>query len=213
MTMSDSRTTPDRPTIHSVSTQEQDGDYCAATLSAEFKDVEEGFEADVLTGLVNGLPQLLAFADEAAVMNRWMHLGRAFRIGDWRVTAQNELRMNGCEVVARFLRTVPLLSEHDVRARLKEGESIDLSTLLQVRCAGVTYYYADQFGPEQSVHKECLETMRILKTSPRMSDWDIALWWITPTGWLDGWSPRDIYKDDPDALYVAAEQAIADDIA
>jgi hypothetical protein len=203
---------PARPSIHSIFVTEQVGDYCAATVSAEFRDVEEGFEVTLLSRLLEGLPTLIPFAHQGDFIERLKHLGRGFRIQDWRVAAQSEMRLTGRTEILRFLKTVPLLSEDQVRARLRADQGFDFKDFLQIRFADATWYYEDQFASDGTVHMECVKVLQILKKRPSaMSDWDIAMWWMSSTGWLDGFSPRDIYKENPTALFDAAEQEMAED--
>lgn len=199
-----------RPEIHSVRVSEQVGDYLPANLRVEFRKVEEGFEANLLKGLLESIPLLLPSVDEPDIVERLTHLGRAFRLADWRVSAQCEMRRNGRMLVERLLRTVPLLREDDVLSRLDAEQHIDVSDLMQVTFGDRTFYLADQFSPTGGVHAECFQVLRILKTAPEMSDWDVAVWWISSSGWLDGLTPRDIYQEDPSALYEAARQEIAE---
>jgi hypothetical protein len=198
----------DRPVLHSTFPMGQFEELSAATLWAEFRIVEEGFETELLTGLLEAVPTLLPSIDESDFLERLKKLGRALQLHDWRVSAQNEMRLNGREEILRFLRTVPLLTEEEVCARNHSEQRIELSELLQITCAGERLYYSDQFGSDGSIHPECIEVRRILKKTDT-TDWEIAIWWISPVGWLDEMCPRDIYKENPAALRDAAEQEVA----
>jgi len=119
---------------------------------------------------------------------------------------------NAEEIVVEFLRRVPLLTEDQVVERLKNHHTeINLKTLMQVSLADTTFYIADQFADDGSLHLECVEIMSLFRQDSSFLDWEIGTWWINPTGWLSGERPCNIFKENFEAVKYAAEREIARD--
>jgi hypothetical protein len=49
-----------------------------------------------------------------------------------------------------------------------------------------------------------------LRSDPHMTDWQIALWFATPTGWLGGRRPVELLDEDPDVVIDAARREVSD---
>lgn len=67
---------------------------------------------------------------------------------------------------------------------------------------------AFQFDPEGQPRPVIAEVIASLK--PTGSDWELALWFTAPTGWLAGRRPVDLLDDDPAAVAEAARREAAE---
>lgn len=47
----------------------------------------------------------------------------------------------------------------------------------------------------------------------KLSDWQTALWFTSPTGWLGGRRPVDVLSEEPDAVAMAAEREVGELVA
>lgn len=110
-----------------------------------------------------------------------------------------------------FLRAVPLLTEQEVRDQMAPVPEDAWATLMKLTYNHQTLYFADQFAPDGTLVPICRQIMSIFKTDPDMTDWDIAIWWVNPTGWLNDYCPRQVYLEQPDATIDAAKQHVADE--
>jgi hypothetical protein len=180
----------------------------AATVRAMYGYVDRQPDTAWLTAMLQHLPVFLDSLAGTDRTERLTHLARALAPHYWRVDATAEMNINGKEFLARFFRTVPLFSEQEVRERAKEPDSVPWSDLMQLTYANCTYYFADQFEADGTINPLFLHITKSFKASPRHSEWEIALWWINPTGWLSGACPRDRYREDLDAVTQALEQEI-----
>jgi hypothetical protein len=190
-----------------IQASEAIGSY-AATVRAMYGYVDKQPDAAWLTAILQHLPVFLDSLSEPDRKERLIHLARALAPHYWRVDATAEMNINGKEFLARFFRTAPLLSEQEVRERAKDPDSLPWSDLMQFTYANRTYYFADQFEEDGTINPLFLHIAKSFKASPRHSEWEIALWWINPTGWLSGACPRDCYREDVDAVTQALEQEI-----
>lgn len=183
-----------------------------ATLSGQFRHVEGTVEAPWLECILTHLPTLLPALAEAAPRERLKQLVELTCPVDWR--AQNSVRFSieGHTLAQELFRTIPLLTEQEVRDQTAPLAPEQWPQLMQLTYHGQTFYLADQFDEQGHVIPFCLALVTVLKRDPQMTDWDIAVWWINPTGWLSGASPRQRYQEDPEAVWHAAEQeALRDD--
>jgi hypothetical protein len=122
---------------------------------------------------------------------------------------QSEIPANGQHFITRLLRQVPMLMEDQVVKNLQANNiDINLNHLMRITVADITFYIADQFAEDGSLQPEVAELMNIFRRQPDFKEWDIAMWWINPTGWLSGDRPRDVYKDNLEGVKFAAEQEI-----
>jgi hypothetical protein len=191
-----------------IDVNETNGSY-AATVRALYRDVDKQPDAAWLTAILQYLPVFVDSLSETDWKERMTHLARALAPHYGRVDATAGMNINGKKFLVRFFRTVPLLSDQDVRERAKNPDSLPWSDLMQYTYANRTYYYADQFEADGTINPLFLHIMKSFKAcTHHFSEWEIALWWINPNGWLDSACPRDIYREDPDELTHALEQEI-----
>ena len=124
---------------------------------------------------------------------------------------ENELEIDNAFLRSRYLQETPLLTGAEVRATSglnprnksepasrwkREGK------LFAVRRSGVDHYPAFQFvdGSPRPVIKAILDAL------PRdMTGWQIAMWFASGNGWLDGDEPKERLSD-PDAVVDAARR-------
>jgi hypothetical protein len=71
-------------------------------------------------------------------------------------------------------------------------------------------YPGFQFTDEGRPHPAVGETLGWLRADPHTTDWQAALWFVTPTAWLGGHRPVDVLDDDPDAVVEAARREVSD---
>jgi hypothetical protein len=201
---------PNEMTLFSVNSCDGVDNYLAADVRAEFRGVADSFEKDVLTKIVEALPTLLPVLDEPDAVERIKHFCRALQMENWQPNAHSEMLLNGRMEIERFFKEVPLLTEDEARQRLPSTATFSLPELMQLTYNGHTFYFADQFASDGSIHPECIECWRILRSTSLNHEWDAAMWWIYSNGWLYGRpSPRDVYKESAEALIHAAEQDVA----
>lgn len=179
---------------------------CPATMVADFFRVEPRPDAPWLTAILQQLPRLLDNLAATDRKERLSNLVRALRPGFWRVEFMADVKINGNAFATYYLRTVPLFTEQEARSRLKDPDSVQWADLMRITHGNHTYYVADQFESNDTINPLFIEIVKSFRASARGSDWEIAFWWISGTGWLDGDSPRDIYREDPEALMHALEQ-------
>lgn len=128
-----------------------------------------------------------------------------------RPRVENELEIDNARLRSRYLQETPLLTGAEVRAASglnprnrsepasrwkREGK------LFAVRRSGVDHYPAFQFadGAPRPVVKA------ILAALPKgMTAWQIAMWFASGNGWLDGDEPQERLSD-PDAVVEAARR-------
>ena len=70
---------------------------------------------------------------------------------------------------------------------------------------GVRLFPAFQFDPE--AHRPKPVVRQVLQTLPEQlmrGGWQLALWWTTPTAWLDWRRPLDLMDEQPEAVVEAA---------
>jgi hypothetical protein len=71
-------------------------------------------------------------------------------------------------------------------------------------------YPGFQFTDEGKPRPAIGATLAWLRSDPHTTDWQTALWFVTPTGWLGGRRPVDVLDDDPDAVVEAARREVSD---
>lgn len=74
--------------------------------------------------------------------------------------------------------------------------------ILGVDYRGERLYPAFQFAADGRPHSVIASVLSLF--GPDTGEWQIALWFVTPNGWLDGKRPIDIMISDPDAVVEAA---------
>lgn len=81
--------------------------------------------------------------------------------------------------------------------------------VLAVSVGDELLYPGFQFTSEGRPHPTVARALRALRTTPERSDWQAALWFAAPTGWLGGRRPVDLLDEDPEAVIEAAEREAA----
>ena len=71
-------------------------------------------------------------------------------------------------------------------------------------------YPGFQFNAEGKPKPAIGPTIDLLSSDPHTTDWQMALWFVTPTSWLGGTRPVDLLDDDPDAVISAARREVSD---
>jgi hypothetical protein len=71
-------------------------------------------------------------------------------------------------------------------------------------------YPGFQFTAEGRPQPAVGAALHFLCSDPHTTDWQAALWFVTPTGWLGGQRPVDLFDDDPKAVIEAARQEVSD---
>lgn len=71
-------------------------------------------------------------------------------------------------------------------------------------------YPGFQFTAEGRPYPAVKRALEWLRSDPQTSDWQAALWFAAPTGWLGGRRPVDVLADDPDAVVQAARREVSD---
>lgn len=71
-----------------------------------------------------------------------------------------------------------------------------------------TYFPAFQFDDQLQPLGVVGRVLEIFAPHP-MTEWEIALWFTTPNGWLEDKRPVDLLQDDPDSVVASAEHEVA----
>jgi hypothetical protein len=71
-------------------------------------------------------------------------------------------------------------------------------------------YPGFQFNAEGKPKPAIGPTIDLLRSDPHTTDWQMALWFVTPTSWLGATRPVDLLDDDPDAVISAARREVSD---
>ena len=80
--------------------------------------------------------------------------------------------------------------------------------IFSVTYEGTVLYPAFQFDREGRPLAAMAQVIRTLGS--KSSEWELALWFMANTGWLDGQRPVDLLESDPEAVVKAAEAEAAD---
>jgi hypothetical protein len=113
----------------------------------------------------------------------------------------------------RFLNEWPCFTSKDLAAAAGHGSKNKSMTasrwkakgkVFSVKQGGVEYFPAFQFAEGQPVETigKVLETL-----GGRKSGWQLAFWFTSPNGWLDGKRPADIIDDMESVARAAAREA------
>jgi len=180
-----------------------------ATLDGEYHKVDTRVEAPWLQAMVPHLRTLLPALARTDRVERLEQLAQLTCPTDWWVQQEIEISTNGHVLTVEILRSVPLLTEQEVRVQMASIPNEAWSQLMQLSYQGQTFYLAEQFDIDGALLPVCQQIMRIFKANPGMSDWEIAIWWINPTGWLSDACPQQVYLEEPEAVINAAEQEVA----
>lgn len=130
-----------------------------------------------------------------------------------RAEHMEQLRRNA-DMRARFLKGVPLLKSADV-ARLSGSSARNVSAkanrwksekrVFSVVQGGVDHFPAFQFTDDGQPAPAIAEILGIFSG---LSDWQIALWFFAPNGWLAEEPPMDVVQREPQAVIAAARRAV-----
>jgi hypothetical protein len=71
-------------------------------------------------------------------------------------------------------------------------------------------YPGFQFTSEGRPHPTVGAALEALRSNPEVSDWQAALWFAGPNGWLGGRRPVDVLDAEPDAVAEAARREAAE---
>jgi len=71
-------------------------------------------------------------------------------------------------------------------------------------------YPGFQFTSEGKPHPAVGAALEALRSNPEVSDWQAALWFVGPNGWLGGGRPVDVLDAEPDAVVDAARREAAE---
>jgi hypothetical protein len=71
-------------------------------------------------------------------------------------------------------------------------------------------YPGFQFTNEGKAHPAVGAALEALRSDPHTTDWQAALWFASPTSWLEGRRPVDLLDSDPDAVIDAARREVSD---
>lgn len=71
-------------------------------------------------------------------------------------------------------------------------------------------YPGFQFTSEGRPHSTVGAALEALRSDPQVSDWQAALWFVGPNGWLGGRRPVDVLDAEPDAVADAARREAAE---
>jgi hypothetical protein len=70
-------------------------------------------------------------------------------------------------------------------------------------------YPGFQFNAEGKPKPVIGPTIAWLRSDPHTTDWQMALWFVTPTSWLGGRRPVDLLDERPDAVIDAARREVS----
>lgn len=160
--------------------------------------------------------QVAAFAETYAAARQEKNIERLIDIIAEDVPRSGvdlELELDNAELRAAYLEETPLLSAQDVRAQsgLKSANKSEPASrwkrekkAFAVRHRGVDLYPAFQFedGAPKPVMRKILEAM-----PDDMSQWQIAFWFESGNGWLDGAEPQSCLNDVEAVIYAAERLA------
>jgi len=71
-------------------------------------------------------------------------------------------------------------------------------------------YPGFQFNSEGKPKPAIGPTIDLMRSDPHTTDWQMALWFVTPTSWLGARRPVDLLDEDPDAVINAARREVSD---
>jgi hypothetical protein len=82
--------------------------------------------------------------------------------------------------------------------------------ILAVTLGDELLYPGFQFTSEGRPHPTVRSALATLRTDQHLTDWQAALWFASPTGWLGGRRPVDLLDEQPDAVVEAARGEVSD---
>lgn len=100
-----------------------------------------------------------------------------------------------------------LLGSRAKNARATASRLVSHGAIFSVEVASRRVFPGFQFAPTTgAVRPEVGEVLAELPLTLRRSDWQLALWWTTPSSWLDDQRPVDVLATDPARVVKAAVQ-------
>lgn len=110
---------------------------------------------------------------------------------------ETEIEVDNARLRVRYLEETPLRREDDL-VSLWKGEG----KVFAIRLWGFNFYPDFQFEDEapRAIIKDVLDEL-----PNDMTDWQVAMWFASGNGWLDGVAPQECLSD-PDAVINAAQQ-------
>ena len=173
-------------------------------------DKSEGL-TQLIERTVETLPSFAACTRPPAHRGQYREDTRHHPLGHARAAVETALDIENARLRSHYLRETPLLTAAEVRAASgleprnrsepasrwkREGK------LFAVRRSGIDLYPAFQFA--DGAPRPAIKS--ILTALPNdMTGWQIALWFASANGWLDGAAPQDRLSD-PDAVVEAARR-------
>jgi len=85
--------------------------------------------------------------------------------------------------------------------------------IFAVRYRGKDYYPAFQFNDQGQPYGLVKRVLAILRQDPDMSDWDIAVWFTTPSGALSGERPKSLLNTRNEEAIARLIRAAEDEVA
>lgn len=184
--------------------------------------LDEEAQAAILSGSTAGAL--------ASAMTEWKRHNRAYRDvldaltpkdrGPLSTAAVLQARRNA-KARSELLEEFPALTSAEVAdaasSRATNRASLanrwrDERKALAIRVGDQQLYPAFQFD-EDGRPLEAIAAALERLGDRQLSDWQIALWFTSPTGWLGGRRPVDLLRDEPEAVVQAAEREAGELVA
>jgi hypothetical protein len=168
-------------------------------MEVRFKDLAP-HSAETLKALVPHLPDLLESVRDEDYAERTKLLARAFRPRIPLEEIHLQFVLNHYYLRNRFLETVELLTAKKVddlaSTASPPGKGMaqfwrEEGLIFAPDFEGVRLYPRFQFGPDGKPNHLIKELLSIFRRHD-LSDWDIAFWFNSSNGWLDGDKPIDL---------------------
>jgi hypothetical protein len=129
---------------------------------------------------------------------------------------EREITEDTLSLRQEFLASVPELTYAQIQAKASVPDHIvdqwrTNGQIFAIQNAGQELYPAFQFSENGRPLEIIARVLTILNRNPKFLDWDKAMWFYSPNGWLaDGRSPMDCLSDlsEHDDLKRAAEQEV-----
>ncbi len=100
-----------------------------------------------------------------------------------------------------------LLGSRAKNARATASRLVAQGAIFSVEVASRRVFPGFQFSPATgAVRPQVGEVLANLPAALRSTDWQLALWWTTPSAWLDGQRPVDVLDTAPARVVKAAAQ-------
>jgi len=186
-------------------------------LTLRYKDLDE-HHAEAVKKLARSLPELVNAIRNDDFEHRVQQLIKAYRPADpladvLLTTYENGLviksdlvgqySMLNAKAILENAKRVGITSPDIVDTWMKEGK------MLSINYHGIDLFPAFQFSSGKPL-PIIAELLKILRKGDR-SSWDIAIWFTSINGWLDGDRPVDALTTEPMLVLDAAEQHVLSD--